>query len=244
MASSQDEVYQTFLAVSGQQMSVIGNTSAMLADVLAQLQEVRNSVPVAATASKASTTTTASTDGGVTAGSVLSTVLTSGFGLAPLISGLVGLFSGGDTTAPAPLVKYALPAAADFQAVESGGRVGGLDYNQMGMPRSFADVAAGSGASSDVSGQNLAGQKLAGQNLAETALGGGASFDVAGQARAVSYAAPAGGTSAPAGAAPQITVNVQAMDARSFMDRSNDIALAVRDAMLNLNAINDVVNEL
>ena len=46
------------------------------------------------------------------------------------------------------------------------------------------------------------------------------------------------------GAAPQITVNVQAMDARSFMDRSNDIALAVRDAMLNLNAINDVVNEL
>jgi uncharacterized protein YggE len=45
-------------------------------------------------------------------------------------------------------------------------------------------------------------------------------------------------------ATPQITVNVQAMDARSFMDRSNDIALAVRDAMLNMNAINDVVNEL
>jgi len=39
-------------------------------------------------------------------------------------------------------------------------------------------------------------------------------------------------------------VNVQAMDARSFLDRSNDIALAVRDAMLNLNAINDVVNDL
>jgi hypothetical protein len=43
---------------------------------------------------------------------------------------------------------------------------------------------------------------------------------------------------------PQITVNVQAMDARSFLDRSSDIALAVRDAMLNLNAINDVVNDL
>jgi hypothetical protein len=37
---------------------------------------------------------------------------------------------------------------------------------------------------------------------------------------------------------------VQAMDARSFLDRSNDIAAAVRDAMLNMNAINDVVNEL
>jgi hypothetical protein len=37
---------------------------------------------------------------------------------------------------------------------------------------------------------------------------------------------------------------VQAMDARSFLDRSNDIAAAVRDAMLNMNSINDVVNEL
>jgi len=44
--------------------------------------------------------------------------------------------------------------------------------------------------------------------------------------------------------APQITVNVQAMDARSFLDRSGDIAAAVREAMLNLNPINDVVNEL
>ncbi len=56
------------------------------------------------------------------------------------------------------------------------------------------------------------------------------------------HRAPAGrGLPAPP---PQITVNVQAMDARSFLDRSNDIALAVRDAMLNMNAINDVVNEL
>ena len=44
--------------------------------------------------------------------------------------------------------------------------------------------------------------------------------------------------------APQITVNVSAMDARSFMDRSGDIAAAVRDAMLNLNSINDVVSDL
>jgi len=44
--------------------------------------------------------------------------------------------------------------------------------------------------------------------------------------------------------APQINVNVQAMDARSFLDRSSDIAAAVREAMLNLNSINDVVNDL
>jgi len=46
--------------------------------------------------------------------------------------------------------------------------------------------------------------------------------------------------------APQaaVTVNVQAMDARSFLDRSTEIAAAVREAMLNLNSINDVVTEL
>jgi hypothetical protein len=56
--------------------------------------------------------------------------------------------------------------------------------------------------------------------------------------------ASAGGSAAAAAPAPQITVNVSAMDARSFMDRSGDIAAAVRDAMLNLNSINDVVSEL
>jgi hypothetical protein len=46
------------------------------------------------------------------------------------------------------------------------------------------------------------------------------------------------------GAAPQITVHVNAMDSQSFMDRSTDIANAVREAMLNLHPINDVVANL
>jgi hypothetical protein len=45
-------------------------------------------------------------------------------------------------------------------------------------------------------------------------------------------------------AAPQVTVNVSAMDSQSFMDRSADIASAVREAMLNLHPINDVVARL
>ena len=197
-STAEDELYRTFLAVSGQQTSAMGDTNAMLADVIARLQEVRNGVPAPVAASKTQTTTqAASTDGGITAASVISTVFKSGFGLAPLISGLVGLFSGGEAAAPAPLVKYALPAAVDFQAAESGGRTTGLYYDQMGMPRMYGSPAASAAASVPVTA-----------------------------------------------AAPQITVNVQAMDARSFLDRSNDIALAVRDAMLNLNAINDVVNEL
>jgi hypothetical protein len=44
--------------------------------------------------------------------------------------------------------------------------------------------------------------------------------------------------------APQVTVNVSAMDSQSFMDRSADIASAVREAMLNLHPINDVVASL
>jgi hypothetical protein len=60
-------------------------------------------------------------------------------------------------------------------------------------------------------------------------------------------AAPGGssGGSASSGAgAAQITVNVQAMDSQSFLDHSNEIAQAVRAAMLNSNSINDVVNNL
>ncbi|MCG8650846.1 MAG: hypothetical protein MI861_13490 [Pirellulales bacterium] len=42
----------------------------------------------------------------------------------------------------------------------------------------------------------------------------------------------------------QVVVNVSAMDARGFLDRSDDIAAAVRDAMLRMHAVNDVVEEL
>ena len=204
-STTQDELYQTFLAVSGQQTSALGDTTAMLANVVAQVDELRSSIPAPVVATKTQGTTTSTSDGGgPTLGSVAASVLESGFGLAPLISGIVSLFSGGDAP-PAPPVKYAMPAAANFQAQESQGQVSGMDYDQSGMPRSYAPATASAGASGDTSG---------------------------------------GGSSAASSAAPQITVNVQAMDARSFMDRSNDIALAVRDAMLNLNSINDVVNDL
>jgi hypothetical protein len=61
----------------------------------------------------------------------------------------------------------------------------------------------------------------------------GADFGQSGQARSM--------TRAPA---PQITVQVQAMDSRSFMDHSSDIAQAVHDAMLNMHSINDVISNL
>jgi hypothetical protein len=42
----------------------------------------------------------------------------------------------------------------------------------------------------------------------------------------------------------QITVQVQAMDSQSFLDHSDDIAQAVRQAMLNMSSLNDVVSDL
>jgi hypothetical protein len=51
--------------------------------------------------------------------------------------------------------------------------------------------------------------------------------------------APTPGTSAP-----QVNITVQAMDSRSFLDHSEDIARAVRDAMLHSHSLNDVVAEL
>jgi hypothetical protein len=45
-------------------------------------------------------------------------------------------------------------------------------------------------------------------------------------------------------AAPQVVVNVSAMDTQSFLDRSDDIAQAVRRALLESHSLNDVIAEL
>jgi hypothetical protein len=64
-----------------------------------------------------------------------------------------------------------------------------------------------------------------------------------GQAFAVSN--PQGGLprAVSSGGPTQITVQVQAMDSRSFLDHSGDIAMAVRQAMLESSVLNDVVRE-
>jgi hypothetical protein len=140
-------------------------------------------------AAPASSPASSSSSGGSTLENIAMDVLKSGFGLVPIIGGLLGLFGGGDSEPLPQLVKYQMPDAIAYQAAEAGGQIENIDYGQSGTPRSFG-----------------------------------------------------GGTGA--GTVPGITVNVHAMDARSFLDRSSDIAAAVKDAMLNLNSINDVVNDL
>ena len=54
-----------------------------------------------------------------------------------------------------------------------------------------------------------------------------------GQPRTIAQSAPA-----------QVIVQVNAMDSKSFVDHSEDIALAVRQAMLKSNSLNDVIADL
>lgn len=63
-------------------------------------------------------------------------------------------------------------------------------------------------------------------------------YNQSGAPRAINSSA---GSSQPA---PQITIQVQAMDSRSFMDHSHEIAKAVREAMLNMHSLNDVISDL
>jgi hypothetical protein len=64
-------------------------------------------------------------------------------------------------------------------------------------------------------------------------------------AQSTESAASAGEAAKETGSTQQVVnVTVQAMDSRSFLDHSQEIAHAVREAMLNMNSINDVVSEL
>jgi hypothetical protein len=69
---------------------------------------------------------------------------------------------------------------------------------------------------------------------------GGQAFAVDNPQGGLPRAAPSGGQ---ANAPAQITVQVQAMDSQSFLDHSADIAMAVRQAMLESSVLNDVVRE-
>lgn len=59
------------------------------------------------------------------------------------------------------------------------------------------------------------------------------SYGPTGQAQAQS----SGGTS-------QVTIQVNAMDSQSFLDHSGDIAMAVKQAILNSSSLNDVISDL
>lgn len=156
----------------------------------------------------------------------------------PIVSELMKLFGGGGSAAsPPPLEKYRPPAPVRFDAVlgNQGGTqtIEGAGFDQYGYPRptSSALPQVPSYSSLLASAPNANSPAARGQGgTSSDQTGGGAGPAVDG----LSASRPA----------THVTVNVQAMDSRSFLDRSHDIAQAVREAMLNMHAINDVVNDL
>jgi hypothetical protein len=194
MASeTQDTLYDAFSNAAGSQAEALEPITSASDKLAESLRSVTQQMGGGPSQYSAETSSNASKSGASEALSIATTVLESGLGIIPLVTGLIGLFSDGDST-PAPLTKYAMPSKIGFEGADTGTGTSDMDYDQMGTPRPYnAAPAASSPASSPAS---------------------------------------------------QITVNVQAMDSRSFLDHSSDIAQAVRDAMLNLSSINDVVSNL
>ena len=75
-----------------------------------------------------------------TIGGTLGGVLGGGLGLAPLVSGIAGLFGGGDSSTPAALPNYVAPMPIHLNAgfSEGGGGPFGVDTAQGGGPRAMA----------------------------------------------------------------------------------------------------------
>jgi hypothetical protein len=59
----------------------------------------------------------------------------------------------------------------------------------------------------------------------------------------VSYG-PTGQARQSSGGSSQVTIQVNAMDSQSFLDHSDDIAMAVKQAILNSSSLNDVISDL
>ncbi len=65
-----------------------------------------------------------------------------------------------------------------------------------------------------------------------------------GQVEPVSYGETGQPRAQSANTSPQVTIQVNAMDSQSFLDHSDDIAMAVKQAILNSSSLNDVISSL
>jgi hypothetical protein len=156
--------------------------------------------------------------------SELESVAAAALGPIPaLINAFAGLFEGAPSAAPL-FPKFELPGSINFQA-EDNGQGGGLqasDYNQMGQPRA---VSSSPGSSGDSSGSAVAAPAAASSPSVPTA--------------AANPSLPASG-----GHTFNNSFTIQAMDAQSVMDRSDDIASAVQAALLNSHPLSDTIGNI
>lgn len=163
-----EQVEQLKNVTSAQTNTIQSNTTALLESAVAK---VTGGIASAATS----------------AGNPFLGLLKGGFGLSPVVTGLMKLFNGESKPAPLPpLPAFSLPAKLTYEAgLQTDGSVAPISYGQTGVPRPVAS-----------------------------------------------------------GSTQPIQVVVQTMDSRSFLDHSDQIARAVREAMLHSHPINDVIQDL
>jgi len=73
---------------------------------------------------------------------------------------------------------------------------------------------------------------------------GGYTAASGGQVTSIDYGQSGGARAAASTQSANVQIQVNAMDSRSFLDHSEDIARAVREAMLHSNSLNDVITDL
>jgi len=164
-------------------------------------------------------------------------VLAGGLGIVPLGLELASIFGGGSSTPP-PLTRYAMPDSIGFVGSTGDSTANtNADFGQMGQLRSF-------GTSLEQSTDGNDGSTGAGFGQ----LGQPQTYSTPVRQPVQQYAVPAApAQSAPSGGGGQsqpIQITVQAMDAQSFMDRSDEIASAVNKAILALHPIADTIQNL
>jgi hypothetical protein len=155
------------------------------------------------------------------------------------------------------LSGYSADSSGALQSSSSSFATGisSLSYGANGMPRTVEDGSQVTAASqprdivgevesltnSNFTPQPTAPSSSANANLASSisVAGGGGASGMSGISSAVPDPSSAGSSQGQS-----ILVQVQAMDSQSFLDHSNDIAAAVRQAMLNMHSVNDVIADL
>ena len=216
-------------------------TSELFSEVSKNLDKLRSVTETQVTELGANTSALSTNTAAKSTSQTLSTLgntassFLGGLTALPLISGIFKLFDGSSTPPPPPIQKYSPPATRVFDEDVSSGSNGtdtqSAEYDRFGNPRT--DLAGSAGVPNYASLIALTQTSFAYPQSQGPSLPSASSDPSSGQ-RIVSS-----GTNAT-----QVTVNIHAMDSRSFLDRSQDIAQAVREAMLNMHSINDVVNDL
>ncbi|HEY3840015.1 MAG TPA: hypothetical protein VGL72_25765 [Bryobacteraceae bacterium] len=205
---------------------------------------------IAQSASGSSQSTQSSPNGGLLGGLL---------NFFPLASGIAKLFGfGGSSPTPAP-TPFVMPPSINFEGAVTGpgSGVSSLSYGSNGLPRTVGQAPPVSNFTSNAAAE-----------IGQLATPANSTFvptpSPVSQSPAIPSSSqpgttePAAGSSSPLdngqmGSAASssnsqqshnILVQVQAMDSQSFMDHSHDIAQAVRQAMLNMNSLNDVIQDL